>query len=46
MSMSSDLYTNLDKYEFCSFLNSDTLDNSKHVYEDIDPDDIDISICI
>ena len=36
--MSSDLYSNPDNYELCSLLNSDTLDNSKYVYEDIDPD--------
>ena len=36
--MSSDLYLNPDNYEFCSFINSDILENSKYVYEDIDPD--------
>ena len=38
MSTSSYFYINSDNYELCSFLNSDTLDNSKYVYEDIDPD--------
>ena len=37
--MSSDLYLNPDNYELCSFINSDTLDNFKYVYEDIDPDE-------
>ena len=36
--MSSDLYLNPDNYELCSFLNIDTFDSSKYVYEDIDPD--------
>ena len=36
--MSSDLYLNPDNYELCSFINNDTLDNSKYVYKDIDPD--------
>ena len=38
MSICSDLYLNLDNYEFCYFLDSDTLDYSKYVYKDIDPD--------
>ena len=36
--MSSDLYLNPDNYAVCSFIDCDTLDNSKYVYEDIDPD--------
>ena len=42
--MSSDLYLDPDNYELCSFINSDTLDNSKYVYEDIDPD-VNFFIC-
>ena len=38
MCMSSGLYSNLDNYEFNSFLNHETLDNSKYVCEDIVPD--------
>ena len=36
--MRSDLYLNPDNHELCSFINSDTLDNSMYAYEDIDPD--------
>ena len=36
--MSCDLYLKPDNYELCSFINSNTLDNSMYVYEDIDPD--------
>ena len=33
-----DLYLNPDNYELSSFLNSDTLDNSNYIFEDIDCD--------
>ena len=36
--MNSYLYSNLDNNELRRFFNSDTLDNCKYVYEDVDPD--------